>query len=237
MRNQRQIVSKGTSQPESYYFTLLSSLGLTKHMGGLKATKELIELCHVDKNSYVLEVGCGVGLTACYVAREYGCKVIGIDISEEMIMRARERAKRKSVEDKVEFIVADAQELPFEADSFDAVICESVIVFIENKQKAINEFKRVVKPGGYVGFNEVAWIESPPPELVEYLSLALGGAGFLTSGGWKSLLKEAEFHNIIVRTYKTTAWRQWASEVKEIDIRDFLNAWGRFLFYYLRAKK
>ena len=43
------------------------------------------------------------------------------------------------------------------------------------------------------------------------------------------MLKEAEFPNIIARTYKTTAWRQWASEVKEIDIRDFLNAWGRFL--------
>jgi len=237
MRNQKQMASKRTSEPASYYFTLQSSWGLTKHMGGLEATKELIELCHVDKSSYVLDVGCGVGITACYIAKEYDCKVVAVDISEEMIKRAEERAKRRDVEDKVEFKVADAQALPFEDDLFDAVISESVNAFIENKQKAINEYKRVTKVGGYVGFNEVTWIKLPPPELVEYLSLALGGAEFLTSEGWKSLLKEAGFSNIIARTYKTTAWRQWASEVKEIDVRDFLSAWGRFLLLSLKSQE
>ena len=237
MRNQKQIASKGTSEPASYYFTLQSSWGLTKHMGGLEATKELIELCHIDKNSYILDVGCGVGLTACYIAKEYGCKVVAVDISEEMVKRAEERAKRKGIEDKVEFEVADAQALPFEDDLFDAVISESVNAFIENKQKAINEYKRVAKVGGYVGFNEVTWIKPPPPELVEYLSLALGGAKFLNSEGWKSLLKEAGFSDIIARTYKTTAWRQWVSEVKEIDIRDFLNAWGKFLLLSFKSQE
>ncbi len=237
MRNPRQIASKDTSQPESYYLALQSSWGLTKHMGGLKATKELVELCHIDKNSCVLEVGCGVGLTACYIAKEYGCKWIAIDVSEEMVRRARKRAKRKSVEDKVEFIVADAQALPFRDDIFDAVIGESVNVFVKNKQKAINEYKRVVKPGGYVGFNEVTLIEAPPPELVEYLSLALGGAEFLTSEGWESLLKEAGFSNIIAKIYKTTAWRQWASEVKGTDIGDFLSAWGRFLLLLFKSQE
>lgn len=237
MRNQKQIVSKGTSEAESHYFALQSSWGLTKHMGGLEATKELIEICHVDKSSYVLDVGCGVGITACYMARKYGFKVVAIDVSEDMIKRAEERAKRKDVQDKVEFRVANAQSLPFEDDLFDAVICESVNAFIKNKQKAINEYKRVTKPGGYVGFNEVTWIDTPPPELVEYLSLALGGGEFLTSEGWKSLLKEAGFSNIIARTYKTTAWRQWANEVKEIDIRDFLNAWGRFLLLLFKSQE
>jgi len=237
MRNQKQIAPKGTSEPASYYFTLQSSWGLTKHMGGLEATKELIELCHVDKSSYVLDVGCGVGLTPCYIAKEYGCKVVAVDISEEMVKRAEERAKRKGIEDKVEFEVADAQALPFEDDLFDAVISESVNAFIEDKQKVINEYKRVAKVGGYVGFNEVTWIETPPPELVEYLSLALGGAEFLTSEGWKSLLKEAGFSDIIAKTYKTAAWRQWVSEVKEIDIRDFLNAWGKFLLLSFKSQE
>jgi len=54
-------------------------------MGGLKATKEVAELYHIDKNSCVLEVGCNVGLTACYIAREYNCKWIAINISEEIL--------------------------------------------------------------------------------------------------------------------------------------------------------
>ena len=176
-------------------------------------------MCHIDKDSYILDVGCGVGITACYIAKEYGCKVVGIDISETMVKRSKERAKRKGVEDKVEFRVADAQDLPFKDNLFDAVVSESVNAFIEDKQKAVNEYKRVLKPGGYVGFNEVTWVETPPPELVEYMSRALGGAEFLTPGGWKDLLEGARLTDIVARTYKTTAWRQWANEVKHRWLR------------------
>jgi len=70
-----------------------ASWGLTKHMGGLKATKELIELCRVNKDSWVLEVGCGVGITVCYIAKEYGCEVVAVDISEEMIERAKKELR------------------------------------------------------------------------------------------------------------------------------------------------
>lgn len=113
MENKEQLTPKETSEPKSYYFELQASWGLTKHMGGLNATRELIELCHIDKDSYVLDVGCGVGITTCYMTKEYGCKVVGIDLSEMMVKRSKERAKRKGVEDKVEFRVADAQNLPF----------------------------------------------------------------------------------------------------------------------------
>jgi len=229
MGNKEQLTPKETSEPESYYFELQASWGLTKHMGGLKATRELIELCHIDKDSYVLDVGCGVGITTYYMAKEYGCKVVGIDISEMMVKRSKERAKRKGVEDRVEFRVADAQDLPFKNNLFDAVVSESVNAFMEDKQKAVNEYKRVIKPGGYVGFNEVTWVETPPPELVEYMSRALGGAEFLTSGGWKDLLEGARLTDIVARAYKTTAWRQWANEVKQMNPRDYLGAWGKFL--------
>ncbi len=72
-------------------------MGFTKHMGGLKATRELIELCHTNKDKYVLDVGCGVGITACNIVKRYSCKVVGVDISEEMIARSNERAKMKEM--------------------------------------------------------------------------------------------------------------------------------------------
>jgi len=229
MDNNEQLTRKKPSGTESYYFDLQATWGLTKHMGGLNATRELIELGHIGKNSYVLDVGCGVGITACYMAGEYGCRVVGIDLSEMMVRRSKERARRKKVEDKVEFRVADAQELPFMDNLFDAVIIESVNAFMDDKQKAANEYKRVTKKGGYVGFNEVTWIEAPPPELVEYLSRALGGAKFLTCDGWKDLLEKVGLTDILAKACKTTAWRQWANEVKQMDPGDYLRAWGRFL--------
>ena len=223
-----------SSEPESYYFELQAYWGLTKHMGGLGATRELIEACHINKDSYVLDVGCGVGITTCYLADEYGCRVVGLDLSEMMVKRSKERAKRKNVADKVEFKVGDAQDLPFKDGVFDVVICESVIAFSRDKQKAISEYARVTRPGGYVGLNEVTWVETPPPELVDYLSRALGPAKFLTCNGWRDLLEKAGLTDIAARAYKTNALRQWANEIRQMNPGDFLRAWGKFVSLIFR---
>ncbi|GAH92786.1 unnamed protein product [marine sediment metagenome] len=58
MENKKQLSRGEKAEPESFYFTIQASWGLTKHMGGLEATRELIEACHIDKDSYVLDVGC-----------------------------------------------------------------------------------------------------------------------------------------------------------------------------------
>jgi len=153
---------KETPGPQLSYFELQAYVGTTKHMGGLETTKDLIELCHIGKGTYVLDVGCGVGATACYLARRYGCRVVGVDISEAMIARSNERAEGVSVADRVEFRVADTQDLPFEDALFDVVIGESVVTFIEDKQLVVSECVRVTRSGGYVGLNEELWTETPP---------------------------------------------------------------------------
>ena len=122
-----------TAGGENTYFALQASWGMTKHMGGLKATEKLVELCHISRDSYVLVVGSGVGLTPCYLARKHGCRVVGIDLSQKMVERAVARARKEGVADKAEFRVADAQHLPFAEDTFDGVICESVNAFVENR--------------------------------------------------------------------------------------------------------
>ena len=235
MENKKQLTRGEKAEPESYYFKMQASWGLTKHMGGLEATRELIEACHIDKDSCVLDVGCGVGITACYMAKEYGCKVVGVDLSEMMVERSKQRAKRKNVEDKVEFKVGDSQDLPFKDRIFNAVICESVVAFPKDKQKVINEYVRVTKSGGYVGMNEVTWVETPPPELVEYMFRALGQAEFLNSDSWKDLLEKAGLTGIVARVYKTKALRQWASEVRQMNPRDFLGAWSKFFILCFKS--
>lgn len=231
----KQLSKKENAKPQSHYFALQASWGLTKHMGGLKATKELIEACYIGKESLVLDVGCGVGITACYLAKEYGCKVVGVDLSEEMVERSTERAERKNVEDKIEFIAGNAQALPFKNEVFDAVICESVVAFPKNKQKVINEYARVTKAGGYIGMNEVTWIKTPPVKLVEYLSRALGQAEFLNSDSWKGLLEKAELKDVIARVHKTSALRQWVGEVRQMSPRDYFGGWGKFFSLYFKS--
>ncbi|MBU1878221.1 MAG: class I SAM-dependent methyltransferase, partial [Chloroflexi bacterium] len=107
---------------EQTFFDFAAEAGLTKHFGGLEGTAELVGLCHIGEGSYVLDVGCGVGATACFLAKRYGCRVMGVDIRARMVERAEERARRDGLSDQVAFRVADAQDLPFEDDLFDAVI-------------------------------------------------------------------------------------------------------------------
>jgi ubiquinone/menaquinone biosynthesis C-methylase UbiE len=185
------------------FFDFASKVGLTKHVGGSGATDELVNLCYIREGMSVLDVGCGVGVTPAYIAKNFRCRVVGVDINEGMVKRSMERARREKVTASTEFMVADAQELPFGDNSFDAVITESVTAFPDDKQKAVKEYARVTRPGGYVGLNESTWLKvPPPPEMIAWVSQDLGATVQpLTSDEWIGLLEHAALKNIVVRSY------------------------------------
>jgi arsenite methyltransferase len=220
---------------EQSFFDFAAEVGLTKHIGGVAATEELMELCHIGEGSYVLDVGCGAGVTPCFIAKRYGCRVVGVDISAGMVARSRERAQREGVADRVEFRVADAQDLPFEDDLFDAVITESVTAFPEDKQKAAREYARVTKPGGYVGLNESTWRKPPPPELVAWASQAPDTTvNPLASEEWVGLLEGAALRDIVVRTYQVDLRNETKGIFQRYGCRGMLGIWGRMLRLYAR---
>ena len=223
-----------TSNPEISYFGLQAYIGTTKHLGGFETTKALIELCHIGKDTCVLEVGCGVGATACYLAKKYGCNVVGVDLRESMIARSNERAQKEGVEDRVEFRVADAQDLPFDDALFDVVLCESVLTFIKDKQRVVSECARVTRPGGYVGLNEELWLETPPAQLVEHARHIWDiKPDIPTLEGWMGLLEGAGLRDIAVRTYKFNARRE-ASQMKRYGFQDMWRMFYRTLLLYIR---
>ncbi len=200
------------------YFEFQAEIGLTKHIGGITATNELIKLCRIKKGSKVLEVGCGIGLTSVYLAKK-GCMVTGVDISKAMIRKAKEKAEQKKV--KVEFMVADAQKLPFRKNVFDAVICESVMAFVPDNKKAMKEFARVAKPGGYVGITEVAWVKEPPAEMRKKMQ-DFAGSELRTPGGWKKLFRDAGLKSIVARTHKLNMVNEAWDEIRRWDILEYL---------------
>jgi ubiquinone/menaquinone biosynthesis C-methylase UbiE len=219
-----------------HFFDFAAEVGLTKHLGGLGATEELIELCHIGEGKYVLDVGCGAGQTLCYLAKRHGCRVVGVDINERMIERSWERAEREGLADRVEFRVADAQDLPFEDDLFDAVITESVTAFPEDKQGAVREYARVTKPGGYVGLNESTWLKvPPPPEMVAWASQDQGAQVMpLTTEGWTGLLEGAGLKEIVVNVHKVRAGKEAREIVRRYGYGGMLRSIYRGLVMYAR---
>ena len=133
------------------------------HPGGFETTAKLTELCKVSEKSKVLDVGCGKGASTVYLAKNFGCQVVGIDSSEKRIAEAMQL--KEGVE-KVTFKVCNAESIPFSDNSFDVAIIQAALIFMD-MEKAIKEIVRVVKSGGFVGIAELTWKKVPTPEFVE----------------------------------------------------------------------
>lgn len=162
------------------------------HTRGLAATSELAKLAAVAPGMSVLDVGCGIGGPARFLAATYGCRVQGVDLSESFIDAARYLTRRTALDGQVLFHAASALELPFGENSFDAVFLQHVAMNISDRARLYREVRRVLKPGGrFATFDVVAksgephfpvpWARTPDASFLmtaEATREAIEGAGF-----------------------------------------------------------
>lgn len=145
------------------YIDLLSRLGVASaHPGGFKATIRLFEKIQKSNGLRILEVGCGTGRSACYLARQ-GFRVTALDPHLLMLKKAAQRAAHEGI-NGIEWREGSAEELPFENESFDVVFAESVTIFT-NLPAALKEYHRVLKPGGQLLDREIVLFEDVPEEI------------------------------------------------------------------------
>jgi SAM-dependent methyltransferase len=231
------------SQARGAHLDVQAAVGITRHNGGLAATNELLTLCHVQDAGTVLVVGCGIGAGVAYIAKMFGCHVVGVDISEQMIEWSRQRAHEERVEGRVAFRTADVLNLPFDTDSFDVVICESVLGFVRDKKRAIRECVRVTQPGGYFGLNETLWIKLPPPG-TDTLPVPRGGrentpyvaygTEILDADAWQALWSESGLHDQVVAIKPLDARSDLMCQIGWVGWRWALRGSSRLLALYVR---
>jgi len=130
-------------------------LGISLHPGGLGLTARMAGVAGLDHNDRVLEVACGEGASVSFLAKQCGCQVAGFDLSFKMISLAKERAVREGVSKQIDFLLADAEKLPFPDAVFDLVMSECVFSLLPDKESASREAKRVLKPGGRLVFTDI----------------------------------------------------------------------------------
>jgi SAM-dependent methyltransferase len=214
---------------EEVYFEVQAEIDLTKHPGGLDATEELIALCRIDAADHVLDVGCGVGMTPAYLAKEVGCRVTGLDLRGSMILRAVERAGRAGLRDRAHFVVGDIRHLPFRADAFDVVMAESVLTLIAEQDRAMGECVRVAKVGGAVGMAETNWRREPPAGFMERLSDGFGRMIFVLSPEeWHALLARAGLHDIVARNHAMSLGSEFRGRLRRLGLGQLLRIWRKF---------
>lgn len=140
-------------------------LGDSFHPGGLSLTTRLGELLELRAGKRLLDVACGKGESAIFLAKRFGCEVVGVDFGAENVNDAEAREAAAGVAHLARFCQGDAEHLDFEDASFDAVVCECAFCTFPDKSAAAREFARVMKPGGRVGLSDLTRSGALPSEL------------------------------------------------------------------------
>jgi ubiquinone/menaquinone biosynthesis C-methylase UbiE len=123
-----------------------------QHDGGREATRELARLAGLRAGMHVLDVGSGLGGPARTLAAEFGCRVTGLDLTEEFCRAATMLTARVGLQERVTFRHGSAQDLPFEEATFEAVWTQGVLMHISDKARFFADAYRVLRPGGRLAF-------------------------------------------------------------------------------------
>jgi len=138
--------------------------------GGKDSIRRVVQNCFITKNSKVLDIGCNTGYCSFEVAHLTKCDIIGIDVSPKMIRAAKKFKKADQLGYLIKFMVADATRLPFKDAVFDMVISGGSTAFIEDTEKAIKEYKRVLKQWGFIADINFFYKIKPPTKLIKELN-------------------------------------------------------------------
>jgi len=162
------------------------------------------EYANIKEGDTVVDLGSGAG-NDCFVARaivgEYG-KVIGLDMTEAMIAKARENAKKLNYSN-VEFVLGDIENMPINTKVADVVISNCVLNLVPNKQKAFEEIYRILKNGGHFSISDVV-IKGELPEKIKQAAEMYAGcvAGAIDKDEYIRIIERSGFVDVMIQKEK-----------------------------------
>ncbi|MEO5910068.1 MAG: arsenite methyltransferase [Pelobium sp.] len=162
------------------------------------------QFAKIKKGDVVLDLGAGAG-NDCFVARhETGTegKVIGVDFTPAMIEKARLNAEKLGFHN-LEFRQGDIENLPLTSNSVDVVVSNCVLNLVPDKNKAISEIQRVLKPGGHFSISDIVLVGNLPNNLLKDSEMYAGCvSGALQKEVYLEIIKLNHFKNITIQKEK-----------------------------------
>ena len=125
------------------------------HFGGLAATDALARHAKINQSTHVLDLCCGLGGPARYLAYHHGCRVTGVDMNTDRLAGAVRLTERTKLQDRVLFHHANALQTGLADETFDVIVSQEAFCHIPNKKTLITECVRLLKPGGRIVYTDI----------------------------------------------------------------------------------
>jgi ubiquinone/menaquinone biosynthesis C-methylase UbiE len=185
-------------------------LGDVLHPGGLELTRRLGNLLNLNETDHVLDVACGRGVSAVHLARSFGCQVTGLDYSHGNIRAAEDHAREQELSHLTHFRRGDAEGLPLEDGTFDALVSECSFCTFPNKTDAAGEMARVLRSGGRLGLTDMT-VKGRLPDDVQ------------TTLGWVACVSGADSVEGYVETLERAGFVDFAVEDQSAELVALVN--------------
>jgi cyclopropane fatty-acyl-phospholipid synthase-like methyltransferase len=235
---------KRTARGVAAYFDLITDEGRlfygdSFHFGYFRTGSETLAQAldaHTDlvaeqarprREQHVLDVGCGLGAPALRIAERYGCAITAVNISREQIRQGRELVEQRGMSDRVRLVRGDARALDFPDSTFDAIVCleaaGDICVGEEDKEQLVAELYRVLRPGGSIGFSDLALRANPTPTDDRTLRAVLYHRGEELVTDWPAIFRQRGFRvvgsqDIIAETMLTWARTEAIYEERSSEV-------------------
>jgi len=125
------------------------------HFGGIPATDALAHHAQINESTHVLDLCCGLGGPARYLAYHYGCRVTGVDLNTDRLAGAVRLTERTKLQDRVLFHHANALQTGLADETFDVIVSQEAFCHIPNKKTLITECVRLLKTGGRIVYTDI----------------------------------------------------------------------------------
>jgi len=183
------------------------------HPGGLKITKKILSKMEMNPFTNILEVGCGTGQTMSYIAQQYPGKIVGVDILEGMVEKANQRFRKLDL--PIRAYKGEAESLPFEKNSFDYVLSESVLIFTD-LDLSLLEINRVLKEKGQLIAVEMVVEKKISNNDLERIKNFYGFKQMLAEKEWNRKFRSAGFIDIQFEKYEVPKENVKAEELPDL---------------------
>ena len=153
-----------------------------------------LEWLHLSRSSQLLDLACGSGRPTLRIAQKTGCHCSGVDLHHEAIASAKASARELGYEGRTKFYQGNAAErLSFADASFDAVTCIDAINHLPNRLRVLEEWRRVLKPGGHLLITDPIVLTGPMTNAEMAIRTSIGLFVFAPAGCDEALLKQTGF--------------------------------------------